>query len=78
MKRTEPTSHLYHGHRYVPSHQTNVMETWRQARERIATTPKLPAPQRGNADIALLVFAVVCVVWLVIAGAMGWLPGGGL
>lgn len=36
------------------------------------------ASQRGNADIALLVFAVVCAVWLVIAGAMGWLPGCGL
>ena len=39
MKRTEPTCHLYHGHRYVPSHQKNVRETWRQARERITTTP---------------------------------------
>ena len=36
------------------------------------------ASQQGNIDIALLVFAAVCAVWLVIAGAMGWLPGGGL
>ena len=43
-----------------------------------ALAPTGPASQRGNADTALLVFAVVCAVWLVIAGAMGWLPGGGL
>ena len=43
-----------------------------------ALAPAGPASQKCDVCITLLVFAVVCAVWLGIAGAMGWLPGGGL
>jgi len=49
------------------------MCSYRDMRRKMKATlfPAGPTHQRGNADIALLVFVVMCAVWLVLIGAMG-------